>query len=83
MNQEILHFRNQPVKEVAREAFSLVYQLLRFEVFGQDNLEFMRRGIPAIVGFFPHTSHADGPAVRKAFPRDLRKRLIYPAAADY
>lgn len=84
MQKEVLNFqRDEPFKEAFRDAFSLLFELLKFEVEGQENLEFMRRGKPAIIAFFPHCGHPDGPAVRKTVPSDLRKLLFFPAAADY
>lgn len=77
-----LHLRGR-FKEASRDLFLFLFDLLKFEVDGQENLGLMREGNPAIVVFFPHCGHPDAPAVRKAFPPDLRRRLVYSAAADY
>lgn len=83
MHKEMRSFSSGEHKEAFRDALSLLFELVKFAVEGQDNLEFMRKGGVAVVAFFPHSGHADAPAVRKAFPSDLRNLLFYPAAADY
>lgn len=75
--------RDGQFKEGVRDAFSRLFDLLDFQVEGQKNIEFLREGAAAVVAFFPHCGHLDAPAVRRAFPRDLRKFLFYPAASDY
>jgi 1-acyl-sn-glycerol-3-phosphate acyltransferase len=70
-------------KEAARNTFALIYKYFKVEVSGQENLETVRRGENAIIAFFPHTGHLDGPFARLAIPSDLRDKLIFPAAADY
>lgn len=83
MSKEVLKLpRSDFFKEPLRDLISLAYNITRFEVRGQENLKFMRK-TPTIFVFFPHCGHPDSPAVRKVFPRDLRKRLVFPAAADY
>lgn len=72
-----------PREELRRDRLSSSFRLLKFEVRGQENLDFLKDGGSAIIVFFPHTSHLDGPAIRRAFPPDLRNRLVFPAAADY
>lgn len=69
--------------EGLRDSLSSPLGLLKFEVQGQENLNFLKEGKSAIIVFFPHTSHLDGLAVRRAFSPNLRDRLIFPAAADY
>lgn len=69
--------------EARRDLISRLFNLMDFKIEGQGNLEIMRQGTPAIVAFFPHYGHTDGPAVRAAFPCDLRKFLFFPAASDY
>lgn len=84
MQKEVLNFQNdEPFKEAFRDAFSLLLELLKFEVEGQENLEFMVKGAPAIIAFFPHYGHSDSPAVRKTVHTSQRKLLFFPAAADY
>ena len=70
-------------KEKARNAFATLSKLLDVSFFGLENFRKIERGKAAIIAFFPHTGHPDGPFVRLAVPEDLRDRLIYPAASDY
>ncbi|PIS09696.1 hypothetical protein COT75_00675 [Candidatus Beckwithbacteria bacterium CG10_big_fil_rev_8_21_14_0_10_34_10] len=74
---------SEPFMEKIRDLTASFFELTRFEVEGLNNLELMRDGEPVIIAFFPHSGHPDSLAVRRAFPQELRKKLIYPAAADY
>lgn len=80
MSKEALRLpRSDFFKEPVRDLLSLLYNIPRFEVRGQENLT----ESPVIFAFFPHCGHPDSPAVRRALLRNLRKRLVFPAAADY
>jgi len=71
--------RTDPFLEVVRDLNSLGFSLTRFEVQGRDNLKLLEKE-SAIIVFFPHCGHPDGPAVRKA----LREYpVVFPAAEDY
>jgi 1-acyl-sn-glycerol-3-phosphate acyltransferase len=70
-------------KENARNAFATIFKLLDVQIFGRENFRKVERGNSAIIAFFPHTGHLDGPFVRMVVPNDLRNRLIFPAASDY
>jgi 1-acyl-sn-glycerol-3-phosphate acyltransferase len=71
-------------QEAARDAFASIFKLTDFQVIGRDKLSFLQeKNHSAIFAFFPHTGHLDSPAVREAIPPELRKKLLYPAAADY
>jgi 1-acyl-sn-glycerol-3-phosphate acyltransferase len=70
-------------KENARNAFGIIFKLLDVQIFGRENFRKVERGNSAIIAFFPHTGHLDGPFVRMVVPNDLRNRLIFPAASDY
>lgn len=73
---------NNPLMEDVRNLSLLLLDVFRFEVNGEENLDFMNK-TPGIFAFFPHCGHLDTLAVRKGFPPELRDRLVYPAAADY
>lgn len=70
-------------KENARNVFATIFKLLDVIIFGLENFRKIKRGQSAIIAFFPHTGHLDGPFVRLVVPKDLRDRLIFPAASDY
>ncbi len=70
-------------KERARDTFALIFKLLDVSIFGRENFRKIQKGEAAIIAFFPHTGHLDGPFVRLAVPEELRHRLIFPAASDY
>jgi 1-acyl-sn-glycerol-3-phosphate acyltransferase len=70
-------------KENARNVFATIFKLLDVSIFGLENFRKIKRGQSAIIAFFPHTGHLDGPFVRLVVPEDLRDRLIFPAASDY
>jgi 1-acyl-sn-glycerol-3-phosphate acyltransferase len=70
-------------KEKARDTFAILFKLLDVHISGQENFRKVGRGNSAILAFFPHTGHLDGPFVRLVVPEDLRSRLLFPAASDY
>jgi 1-acyl-sn-glycerol-3-phosphate acyltransferase len=70
-------------KENARNVFAMMFKLLDVHISGLENFGIVESGHSAIIAFFPHTGHLDGPFVRLAVPEALRRRLIFPAASDY
>ena len=75
-------FGNGPGIEFIRDITCSPLFIFKYEVCGQENLASIPTS-PAILYFFPHTSHLDPFSVRFASQRDVRKYEMFPAAKDY
>ena len=75
-------FGNGPAIELVRDLLGASLGIFSYKVQGSEHLKGINAS-PAVLCFFPHTSHLDPLSVRYASPKNLRKMEVFPAAADY